>query len=407
MAWLGPAPTAGFGVPDAARLVLAALADAGVEVDAFMVAAHEELPPALRGRPGLRLVVRRPVWLFGEWYEPPAAATFVVSQSARAAGQALLVRRIAERHRARPYDALYQFSQLELLTARAHLSRLPPLVLHPQVHAAGELEWHRREAALSRRCEPASRRALARALLAARARLQRGDVARARRIVVPSAGFGALLARDYGVPAARIRVVPDPVDLERFSPPPALPPQLPVRLLFVSRIAVRKGVEMVVELSRRLRDLEGRVRIDVIGGGGGWSDYRPLLDGLDPAVAQHLGELGPAAVADAMRGAHGLLQPSHYEPFALTVAEGLASGLPVVASDAVGAAEGVDRRCCRVFPAGDADAFEAAVRALVEEVERGDSAPLRALARQEAERLYRPAAVGAAIARHLGEMTAD
>ncbi len=67
IAWLGPAPTAGFGVPDAARLLLHSIADAGVEIDAFMVAAREDIPVELRHHPRLRLILRRPVWPFGEW----------------------------------------------------------------------------------------------------------------------------------------------------------------------------------------------------------------------------------------------------------------------------------------------------------------------------------------------------
>jgi glycosyltransferase involved in cell wall biosynthesis len=403
VAWLGPAPAVRFGVPHAAGLILEGLAGAGAEIDCFTVADPAALPASLREREAIRFVVRRPVWPFGDWYEPPAAVTFLVSQSARAAGQARLVQSLAARHAERPYDVLYQFSQLELLAARPLVGRLPPIVLHPQVHAAGELAWHRREDALSRRCEPAARRALARATLTARAALQRADVRVARGLIVPSTAFATALGGDYVVPADRLRIAPNPIDLERFRPPPAPPPPRPVVLLFVARIAVRKGVEMIVELTRRLRDLRGQVRVRVVGGGGDWSDYRPLLADLDPAVGEYLGELDADGVAAALASAHGLLQPSHYEPFALTVGEALASGVPVVASDAVGAAEHVDRDCCRTFPAGDADAFEAAVRRLVAEAGASDGR-LRALARAEAERAFAPSAVGAAVAAHLRDL---
>jgi glycosyltransferase involved in cell wall biosynthesis len=404
VAWLGPPPTAPFGVPYAAGLLLEGLCDAGADVDCFTVAAPETLPDRLRRHPRLRLVVRRPFWPFRR-YEPPPAITFALSQAARAAAQAGLVEGIAARHARAPYDVLYQFSQLELLAVRRRLRDLPPLVLHPQVHAAGELRWHRREAALSRRAEPAARRLLARSILVARSRLQRRDVGLARGLVVPSAGFRDLLAADYGVAEERFRVVPDPVDLDRFRPPPAPPPAVPVTLLFVARIAVRKGVEMVVELSHRLADLAGRVRIEVVGGGGDWSDLRRLLGDLHPDTARYAGELGADALAAAYRRAHGLLQPSHYEPFALTVAEALASGVPVVASDAVGAAERVDRRCCRVFAAGDAAAFEAAARRLVADA-GASGEELRALARTEAERLFAPALVGRQVESALRELAA-
>jgi glycosyltransferase involved in cell wall biosynthesis len=90
--------------------------------------------------------------------------------------------------------------------------------MHPQVHAAGELAWHRREAALSAEVEPRSRRGAARTMLAARARLQRRAVHRARLVVAPSARFASDLAADCGVAPQRIRVVPNPIDLERYRP---------------------------------------------------------------------------------------------------------------------------------------------------------------------------------------------
>ena len=63
---------------------------------------------------------------------------------------------------------------------------------------------------------------------------------------------------------------------------------------------------------------------------------------------------------ELFRAADALLVPSHYEPGSLGVGEALASGVPVVVSDAVGPAEVLDPRTCRVFPTGDPDAERAA-----------------------------------------------
>jgi glycosyltransferase involved in cell wall biosynthesis len=70
----------------------------------------------------------------------------------------------------------------------------------------------------------------------------------------------------------------------------------------------------------------------------------------------------------------------------------LASGTPVVVSDEVGAAEGVDARVCAVFPRGNLDAFESAVRRMIADVCAADRSELTALARNEAERLFAPQA---------------
>ena len=72
--------------------------------------------------------------------------------------------------------------------------------------------------------------------------------------------------------------------------------------------------------------------------------------------------------------------------------EALACGVPVVATNEVGAAEHLDPSVCTVVPDGDLDALEAAVRA---ELARG---PLdharRARCREEVVRRYSAAVIG-------------
>src|SRR5579872_6214202 len=104
-----------------------------------------------------------------------------------------------------------------------------------------------------------------------------------------------------------------------------------------------------------------------------------------------------------MRTADMLIQPSKYEPFGLTVGEALASGVPVVATSEVGAAEGVSSECARIVPVEDATALESAVRMLVGEIQNGARPRLAALARGEAERLFRPMHVAESVSSVLEE----
>ena len=157
----------------------------------------------------------------------------------------------------------------------------------------------------------------------------------------------------------------------------------------------------MVDLSHRLDDLHGKVEIVVIGGPSTWSDYRKLLDALNPRIARYWGSVAPDELARLYREAVAVLQPSQYEPFALTVGEALAGGTPVIASDEVGAAEGIDPRVCQVFPRGDRDAFERAVRDAIGNVDFEQRGELAALARAEAERLFAPATVAATLLEEL------
>jgi glycosyltransferase involved in cell wall biosynthesis len=152
-------------------------------------------------------------------------------------------------------------------------------------------------------------------------------------------------------------------------------------------------MEMVVGLSHRLADLEGLVQILVYGGPTMWSDYRGMVSELDPRVASYGGAVSALEVVDLYRSGHVLLSPSRFEPFGLVVAEALASGLPTVVSDQVGAAETVSGLVCRRFPDGDLDAFERVVRGLLSDLET-DEEQIRSAAIAEARRLFAPDVVG-------------
>lgn len=392
IAFLGPTPNEDGGVAEAESLLLRGLVESGVEVDLYA----GDCPPSLAELGGMRVVLE-PVVL-GPAFRILGRAPlmkFVFGQSRRAAAQRRLVLRMLDEHRRRPYDVVYQFSQPELLTLGSHREMLPPLVVHPETHAAGELEWHRREDALVRRGESRLRTVAVRTMLRVRSRIQRRDLRSVAAVVCPSASFARHVVRDYGIDDTRVHVVPNPIDLDRFKP--AGEARRTREIVYVSRISVRKGVEMVVDLSHRLDDLAGSVRLVVAGSMTMWSDYRPLLKDLNTDVAEYRGYASPATMPALLGGATLLVQPSRYEPFALTVAEALACGTPVVVSDAVGAGEWLDDRCAVIFPSGDGDAFERGVRLMLDRMEHSEQS-VRSAARDAAERAFTPAAAARGVA---------
>ncbi len=393
VAWLGPAPREDQGVPAVAALIIKGLAAEGVELDCFTVAPREELPASLMQLQGVTWIVQRTPWRPNRPYSRSPTSAFLTMRATRTVSELRLGHSILRRHKAHPYDVIYQFSAPETIALGRHLAQLPPLVLHPQVHAAGELRWHRREDGFAALRESRPRRLAVRSMLSARGRVQRRALARARRVICASGQFADLLADDYGISRDAIRLVSNPIDLQRFAPSPSSRPSGgPLRLLFVGMLSVRKGVEMVVELSHRLADLGGRVTIEVAGEPREWSDHSGLLEHMNPQVGSVLGWVEPEELRALYRSVDALLLPSHYEPFGIAVGEALASGVPVVASDAVGAAEWVTGPACRTFPADDMDGFEAAVRTLVTDIHsNGDG--LRSAARSASE-AFAPRAVG-------------
>jgi glycosyltransferase involved in cell wall biosynthesis len=135
---------------------------------------------------------------------------------------------------------------------------------------------------------------------------------------------------------ARFRVVPNPVDPKFFHPPPETRPAAgPARVLAVGSLLPIKGMRYLVEaaglIARRRQDVE----FEVIGDGPERAALAALAAPLG-ARFRFAGQRDRVEVAEAMRAADVLAIPSEGETFSVTAAEGLCSGLPVVAS-AVGA----------------------------------------------------------------------
>jgi glycosyltransferase involved in cell wall biosynthesis len=391
IAWLGPTPSERGTVTYISTQLIDGLADRGFEIDVYCADGEDAVSERLRDRCAVRLVCEPNPWEWNRWYSRTQLSQVATGTASRALVQARLARRLAAEHARSPYDLVYQASQLELLGLRAHLRRLPPIVFHPHTHAAGELHWLRRELPLADCCTPAARNRAVIAMMAGRAAVQRRDIRHGGLVIALSERFGEHLARDYGYPADKIAVVPNPLDLERLSPARAQPNGHPSRplVLFISRIAVRKGVEAVVRLSHAL----GRSRaaeLVVIGGNSKWSDYQRLLEKLDPRSATYRGYVPEDELRELYRRATVVVQPSRFEPFGLTVAEALASGVPAVATDEVGAVQGVDPVVCRVSPSGDDAAFETAVHDLLTDMSTRRASAIRRRARAEAERCFSP-----------------
>ena len=391
LAWIG-SPSEGGGVGGMCRLFLRELAQMPIELDVYANTQLSDVPQ-LRGlfdAPDKRFFSFLYEWNWNSWYGRNRQIAFVMSFLKRLPLHGRIVEALMAEHRRRAYDVVIQFSQGELLSLRAHTSDVRVL-LFPCVHAAGELHWCRKEAALARRCEKLWWRVLRDCYLAFRARLQKQDYHRARGIIGMSQRFNRCVERDYGVARGRMGVVYHPIEVgEASSPLPSV--QERIRLLFVGRISVRKGIDLLIQTIPALLAAHPDIEVAVIGAGSLWSDYEGLLKDLPTERCRWLKSLPNEQVTKEMQKADILLAPSFYEPGGIVVGEALACGMIVVASDEVGSAENLPSSVCKKFRAGDQEGFKTAVLAALTDV-RKRGVELREKARRVASEQFDPASM--------------
>jgi UDP-glucose:(heptosyl)LPS alpha-1,3-glucosyltransferase len=164
----------------------------------------------------------------------------------------------------------------------------------------------------------------------------------------------------YAVPPEKIRLIRNGVDLERFHPRnrdrsgARLRDELGIGaagpvVLFLGSNYERKGLGVLLDAFPAFLREHPAATLLVVGADrdpSGWKRRARDL-GIDASVLF----LGKRADADACYGASDLyVLPTRYDSYAYTVLEALATGIPVIVSDAAGASEVVDGASGAVFP---------------------------------------------------------
>lgn len=222
--------------------------------------------------------------------------------------------------------------------------------------------------------------------------LGRWTVRAADLVMAPSAATAAELARDYR--ASRVEVVPNVTGGLAVAEEEAA--GAAGALLFVGRLRIRKGVEVLLEALARVRKIHPAARLVVAGDG----EHREAVErkirelGLDEAVTL-LGRCDAPRVRALLRTAAALVVPSIYEGMPLVVLEAMEAGIPVAASRVSGIPEVVeDGETGWLVPPEDPEALAVALARVLadpeEAMRRGQAG------RRRVEEHFRPAHAAAA-----------
>ncbi len=202
-------------------------------------------------------------------------------------------------------------------------------------------------------------------LLAAR-NLALGRARSAARSYIAPTRFVAAWHTQHGLPAERIVVVPHGIEMPQGTAnrPPGRPPAL--RVAYLGGLTWQKGVHIALEA---VEQCSGDVTLWIAGDESADPAYVARLKGAASGQVRFLGRLSRSELWATLAQVDALLVPSlWYETFSLIAHEAQAAGLPVIASNLGALAEAVrDGRDGLLVPAGDAQAWRAALRRLADE----------------------------------------
>jgi glycosyltransferase involved in cell wall biosynthesis len=199
-----------------------------------------------------------------------------------------------------------------------------------------------------------------------------------------------------GVDAGKVFVAGQAVEPQRFLAV-AHEPVDPPEFVYVGQFEQRKGLDVLLAAFGRLP--AGSARLALVGSGSLEEELRAQTAHNDDVEV--VGYVPQERLPERLARALALVVPSvttrlDKEPWGLVVNEAMHAGLPVVASDAVGAAAGglvVDGRNGRIVPERDPLALASALTALIEDPD--GARRMGATARQDVERFSYEAMVGA------------
>ena len=182
-------------------------------------------------------------------------------------------------------------------------------------------------------------------------------------------GFLRSIANGRG---ARIELVRNGIDMNRFVPSPVVP-EGKFRLLTVSRLVEKKGLPILVEACRYLRDRGLDFHCEIVGKGA----QKSLLEQLirEWHLREHVRLAGPLAHQEVLayyQHTHLMVLPcitakdGNRDGLPVSIVEALACGVPVISTPATGIPEAVHDGVNGILvPQGDAAALADAIEKLI------------------------------------------
>jgi len=145
------------------------------------------------------------------------------------------------------------------------------------------------------------------------------------------------------MPSVPIDVIPNGVELDRFSPIETAEKSEALRLLTVGRLSVTKRIEMLIDAVEILHRTACNVRLTVVGGGQMEPQLRKIIKEKELGdVIKITGRIDSKKMPEVYRRNDIFISASMQEGMSNAMLETMASGLPIVTTRCEGLAELID-----------------------------------------------------------------
>jgi len=176
------------------------------------------------------------------------------------------------------------------------------------------------------------------------------------------------VTESLGIQEGSVEVIPDGIDLDRFTPGASEREPL---LLFVGSLIQRKGAHDLLSALPAIVERHPGTRLAIVGGGPERAALEEQARALQlEAVVDFVGTQSQAQIAQWMQRARLFVLPSLEEALGIVLLEALASGTPCVASRVGGIPDIVAPDVGVLVPAQDPPALAAAIGDLLSDQER-------------------------------------
>ncbi|MBN1974708.1 MAG: glycosyltransferase family 4 protein [Sedimentisphaerales bacterium] len=186
------------------------------------------------------------------------------------------------------------------------------------------------------------------------------------------------------MPSAKIDVIPNGVELDKYFPAPVKPQSDELKLITAGRLSSTKRIEMLIETVGILRKQGHKLRLNIAGSGSLEQSLKQLISQkkLDYCIEMS-GRVEPAGMSDLYRNSDIYISATMQEGMSNSMLEAMASGLPIITTRCEGLDELIKDNGVVIDNANPAD-LAASIKNIIGNTVRFQQ--MAAAARKQAER---------------------